>query len=58
MGFFEDRPDMIILSNGYKIAASMDDEGNGPGVFFALDNKGGSYTLYVPSVQKIEEEQK
>mgnify|MGYP003149022956 CR=1 FL=1 len=31
-------PTVLVLSNGVKIYPSQDDEGNGPGAIFGIDN--------------------
>ena len=31
-------PPVLVLSNGVKIYPSQDDEGNGPGAIFGIDN--------------------
>lgn len=45
LGFTEERPDLIVLDNGTRICASMDSEGNAPGVFFTLECNGSSSIL-------------
>jgi len=35
-------PIVVVLSNGAKLYASRDDEGNGTGAMFAIDEKGQS----------------
>jgi len=38
-------PTVIILENGTKLYASRDEEGNGPGALFGVDNKGNSFGM-------------
>lgn len=38
-------PTVIVLSNGTKIYASRDSEGNGPGELFGRDAEGGGFFL-------------
>lgn len=43
-------PTVLVLSNGTKLYASQDEEGNGPGALFATDKDGTSF--YVMPVTK------
>jgi hypothetical protein len=36
---------VLELSNGTKLYASKDDEGNGPGAMFGIDSRGDSFAL-------------
>lgn len=39
-------PTVLVLSNGTKLFASQDEEGNGPGALFGTDNAGSFYVSH------------
>jgi hypothetical protein len=49
-GWYDKAPTVLVLSNGTKLYASRDDEGNGAGALFATTKDGSQLGFYTSVV--------